>query len=270
MTAAFAGLLDDAAVFPPGNAPVPAAVRAHRGHHEAWYAALVGPFVFPAAGLSSDFAQVLGGRPLDVSLTVRRSAVAGPLDRAAEFGGVRVEALEIVPDGDVKDLVAMLDAELPPDVLGYVEVPRGPGLEEALDALAGTRYRAKFRTGGTEPAAHPSETELAAALLAAISRGITFKCTAGLHHAARHTDGDLEQHGFLNVLLATASARNGASAQDLKAVLAERQAVTLAGTLSALGAGAIARARESFASFGTCSIGEPVADLATLGLLEER
>lgn len=270
MTAAFAGLLDDAAIFPPGNAPLPAALRAHRHHHEAWYAALVGPFVFPATGLSSDFAQVLGGQPLDVSLTVRRSAVAGPLGRAAGFGDVRVKALEIVPDGDVKDLVAMLDAELPPDVLGYVEVPRGPGLEDALDVLAGTRYRAKFRTGGAEPAAHPSEAELAAALLAAVSRGITFKCTAGLHHAARHTDGDLEQHGFLNVVLATARAQDGASAPDLKDILAERQAVTLAGTLSALGAGRIARARESFVSFGTCSIDEPVADLVGLGLVEQR
>ena len=268
MTAAFAGLLDDAAGFPPTNAPVPAAVRAHRRHHEAWYATLVGPFVFPAVALSTALVQVLDGRPLDVSLIVRRSVVAGPLGRAAELG-LRVKALEIIPDGDVKDLVPMLDAELPPDMLGYVEVPRGPGLAAALDALAGTRYRAKFRTGGTEPAAHPSEPELAAALLAAISRGITFKCTAGLHHAARHTDGDLEQHGFLNVLLATASAQDGATAQDLEDILAERQAVTLAGTLSARGAERIARARESFASFGTCSIDEPVADLVALGLLEE-
>lgn len=267
---AFAGLLDDAAVFPPAQTPVMAAVRAHRRHHEAWYAELVGPFVFPSRGLSHDFAGLLGGQPLDVSVTVHRAAVEGPLRRAAEFADVRVKALEIVPDGDVKDLVAMLDAELPPDVLGYVEVPRGPGLEQALDALAGTRYRAKFRTGGTEPAAHPSEAELAAALLAAITRGVRFKCTAGLHRAARHTDGDLEQHGFLNVLLATAGAQDGASAEDLKAILAERQGVTLAGTLTAHGAGRIARARESFVSFGTCSIEEPVADLVALGLLEQR
>lgn len=265
---AFAGLLDDAAVFPPGNAPVPAALRAHRGHHEAWYATLVGPFVFPAAGLSSDFAAVLDGRPLAVSLTVRRSVVAAPLARVPD--SVTVTALEIVPDGDVKDLVAMLDAELPPDVLGYVEIPRGAGREPALDALAGTRYRAKFRTGGTDPAAHPSEAELAAALLAAVTRGVPFKCTAGLHHAARHTDGDLEQHGFLNVLLATAHAQDGASAADLKDILAERQAVTLSAALSAMGGERTGRARESFVSFGTCSIDEPVADLVALGLVEQR
>jgi len=45
MTATFAGLLDDAAVFPPGNAPVPSAVREHRRHHQSWYAELIAPFV---------------------------------------------------------------------------------------------------------------------------------------------------------------------------------------------------------------------------------
>lgn len=180
------------------------------------------------AGLLDD-AGVLGGQPLDVSLTVRRSAVEGPLRRAAEFGDVRVAALEIIPNGDPKALVAMLDAELPPDVLGYVEVPRGEGLEQALDALAG-----------------------------AVARDLTFKCGTG------------PRHGFLNVLLATASAQDGASAQDLKAILAERQGVTLAGALSALGAERIARARESFVSFGTCSIDESVADLVKLGLVDQR
>jgi hypothetical protein len=270
MTAAFAGLLDDAAVFPPGNAPVPAAVREHRRHQQAWYAELVGPFVFPAAGVGSDFAEVLDDQPLEVSLTVRRSAVEGPLRKAAGVAAVRVQALEIVPDGDVKDLVAMLDSELPPDVLGYVEVPRGPGLADALDALAGTRYRAKFRTGGTEPAAHPSEAELAGSLLAAVTRNVTFKCTAGLHHAVRHTDGDLEQHGFLNVLIATAGAQDGAGAADLQPILTQRHQDSLARTFTALGADRIARARESFVSFGTCSIADPVADLVALGLVEQR
>lgn len=268
MTATFAGLLDDASIFPPAEAQVAVAVREHRRHHQSWYAELVGPLVFPAAGLTSDFAAVLDGQPLTVSLTVRRSAVQGPLRQAAGLG-VTVTALEILPDGEVKDLVAMLDAELPPDVLGYVEVPRGPGLAGALDALAGTRYRAKFRTGGTEPAAHPTEDELAHSLLAATMAGVAYKCTAGLHHAVRHTDGDLEQHGFLNVLLATAGAQDGAGASELSSILSKRHGISLAHRLTALSADRIARARESFVSFGTCSIADPVGDLVTLGLLEQ-
>ncbi len=38
-------LVDDAAIFPPGNAPLPRAVEAHREYETAPYAALVGPFV---------------------------------------------------------------------------------------------------------------------------------------------------------------------------------------------------------------------------------
>src|SRR4051794_26576004 len=39
------GLVDDAAVFPPGNAPLEEALAAHRRHRTAPYAALVGPLV---------------------------------------------------------------------------------------------------------------------------------------------------------------------------------------------------------------------------------
>lgn len=40
----FSGLCDDAAIFPPGDLPLPQAVPAHRLHRAAWYAELVGPF----------------------------------------------------------------------------------------------------------------------------------------------------------------------------------------------------------------------------------
>ena len=38
-------LVDDAAIFPPGNVPLDQAVKEHREHREAPYAALVGGFV---------------------------------------------------------------------------------------------------------------------------------------------------------------------------------------------------------------------------------
>ena len=50
MTALFAALLDDAALFPPGDAPMPAAVRAHRELRRD-LARYTGPFVVPAARL---------------------------------------------------------------------------------------------------------------------------------------------------------------------------------------------------------------------------
>lgn len=69
--ALFAGLCDDAAVFPPGLAPLPDAVAAHDQHLDAWYAGLVGPLVIAATALG-DLAEVLGERatPLPVSVTL--------------------------------------------------------------------------------------------------------------------------------------------------------------------------------------------------------
>lgn len=268
----FAGLLDDAAVFPPGNAPLPAALAAHRDHHAAWYAELVGPFVFPAARLGELDGAVLPG---GLSLTAAAgglSAAAGGLSAAG--GGPStgfppdLTAVEAVPaPDDVPDLVRRLDSALPAGVTGYVEIPRGPGRDAALDALAGTRYLAKFRTGGVVPQAHPDERELAETILAAVSRGIPFKCTAGLHHAVRHTDGELEQHGFLNVLLATSAALDGADSAALTVLLAQRSPASVAAAIDGLSPDQRVAARKQFLSFGTCSIDDPVSDLVALGLL---
>ncbi len=186
---AFAGLLDDAAVFPPGptatgGAPLDAALPAHRGHRAAWYSPLVGPFVFPANRIS-ELSDLHNDVPLHVALTATgRDGLRNALEALA-LPAVRLVSVELVPDGE--DPIPLLDDHLPAEVTGYVEVPRGPDRDAVLDRLAGTRYRAKFRTGGLVPKAHPSEAELAGSILAATGRGVPFKCTAGLHHAIRHT-----------------------------------------------------------------------------------
>ncbi len=41
----FRGLVDDAAVFPPGDAPLPEALTAYVGRRDEWYADLVASFV---------------------------------------------------------------------------------------------------------------------------------------------------------------------------------------------------------------------------------
>jgi hypothetical protein len=252
----FAGFLDDAAVFPPGNATVRDAVPAHRSYHRAWYHDLVGPLVFPVARLGE---LVHGGHDLDgVVLSVTTPAASLPEALAAP---VSMAAVEVVPDGDVAGLIARLDGSLPEGVAGFIEVPRGAQRDHVLDAIAGTRYRAKFRTGGTVPQAHPGERELAESLRAAVARNVPFKCTAGLHHAVRHTDGDLEQHGFVNVLRATYALQQDAPADEAAAILADRKPP------SGLAGEAIAAARTSFVSVGTCSITEPVADLVALELI---
>ncbi|ONF70829.1 hypothetical protein [Amycolatopsis keratiniphila] len=266
--ALFAGLCDDAAVFPPGLAPLPDAVAAHDEHLEAWYAGLVGPLVV-AATVLGDLAEVLDGRetPLPVSVTLPGgpAQLDGVLAAVAELP-VKLEALEIVvPEGMGPDeVLAALSRATGPV---FVEIPRDERRIPLLNALSGTGHRAKFRTGGVRADLYPDEAELAAAVRAAAGAGVPFKATAGLHHALRNTDPEtgFEQHGFLNLMLATDAVLTGG---DAEAVLAERDGAVIAERLRALDADRVAAVRAGFTSFGTCSITDPLTELAGLGLLE--
>ncbi|MFE5566447.1 hypothetical protein ACFQ68_15790 [Amycolatopsis japonica] len=266
--ALFAGLCDDAAVFPPGLAPLPDAVAAHDEHLGAWYAGLVGPLVIAATALG-DLAEVLDGRetPLPVSVTLPGGpAQLDGVNEAVAKLPVKLEALEIaVPDGMGPDeLLAALSRATAPV---FVEIPRDERRVPLLTALSGTGHQAKFRTGGVRADLYPDEAELAAAVRAAVAAGVPFKATAGLHHALRNTDPEtgFEQHGFLNLMLATDAVLTGG---DAEAVLAERDGAVVAERLRALNADRVAAVRAGFTSFGTCSITDPLTELAGLGLLE--
>ncbi|MFG3052031.1 hypothetical protein ACGFZP_13905 [Kitasatospora sp. NPDC048239] len=266
--ALFQGLFDDAAVFPPGNLPVAEAVPAHRVHRSAWYAEAVGPLLC-GAGRLGELAGAAGAADpvLRVGLVLPGgSAELGPaLAAAAPFEIAGVE----LATRDAREAVAALDLLLPPDVPAAVELPRellrGDGLDEVLDVLVDSPYRAKFRTGGLVAGAFPDEQELAAFLTGCAQRGLPYKCTAGLHNAVRHTDPvtGFEHHGFLNVLLAALATDRTAAAE----VLAERSGEVLAKAVGELTGHQVTVIRNSFTAFGTCSIAEPLDDLAGLGLL---
>ncbi|MFB8236737.1 hypothetical protein ACFC58_09305 [Kitasatospora purpeofusca] len=272
----FQGLFDDAAVFPPGNLPVAEAVPAHLAHRAAPYADAVGPLLCGAGRLGELAAAVNAptgtaadgtGPRLRVGLVLPGgSSELGPaLTAAAPFVVAGVE----LATRDAREAVAALDLLLPPDVPAAVELPRellrGDGLEEVLDVLVDSPYRAKFRTGGVVAGAFPDEAELAGFLAGCAQRGLPYKCTAGLHHAVRHTDPatGFEHHGFLNVLLAAAETDPKAAAE----VLAERSGEVLAEAVRSLTDRQVTVIRNSFTAFGTCSIAEPLDDLAALGLL---
>lgn len=263
-----AGFFDDASLFPPASLALPAALPAHHAHRSAWYAPLVGSFVCPWPRVR----ELATEMPVRLSLTFPE----GPAELGAALAWLRgrpevaLTAVEVMLPDDLtpRDVLRMLDENLPPDVLGYLEVPPGDRRSGVLDALAVTRYRAKFRTGGVTPQAHPSEWELAQAVRAAVQRGVPFKCTAGLHHAIRHTDGQAEQHGFLNLLLAVDVARHGADVGAVAAVLASRSAEAIGKEVARVAAiGRLVDARAHFVAVGTCSIADPIADLLALDLV---
>lgn len=268
--ALFTGLCDDAALFPPGNAPLPDAIPAHTRHRTSPYADLVGPFVFPASRVNE-----LTPAELDVSLTLPGgpATLEAALTRIAAVEGVTPVALEIaVPaEQSAADFMTALQVleTLTAGLDVFVEIPRDERRPDVLAALVGTSVSAKFRTGGVVAEAYPDEGELAAAIHTVVATGVPFKATAGLHHAVRNTDPDtgFEQHGFLNVLLATRHALGGGTVTQLAATLAERDGALLAQELGDLSDDVVDAVRSAFRSFGTCSVLEPLEDLVGLQLV---
>lgn len=279
LSPAWTGLVDDAAVFPPGDAALPDATAAWDARRGEWYAALAGTFVLK----DTDLPQVGGfGAPLSVVVTGGAGQVSGPLSVARRLG-LRVAGVEVAlrdpddPAGNARRVVAALDQARAEGLLDdattvHVELPPGPptpGWLAAADEVAAAEHRLKLRTGGLDALLFPSAPELAAWIDAALDRETPFKCTAGLHHAVRNRDDatGFEHHGFLNVLLATAAAFDGAAADEVVAVLEQRDEAVV---VEAVRGTDVARARRWFTSFGSCSVTDPLDDLVRLDLVEER
>jgi hypothetical protein len=277
-------LVDDAAMFPPGDAPLPDAVAAYRERRDEPWAPLVGPLVV-ADRVLPELARLVGAEdsPL-LPISVVCSGGAGSLAPAARWAlearGTELMAIEVALrdlddlPGSARRMVRAADAVAVSGVEApvYVEVPLpahgrpSPGWLDALDELAAADLRLKFRTGGLEADLFPSPEALATGVEGALDRELPFKCTAGLHRAVRHHDDALgaDHHGFLNVLLAT---RAGLDGDDPVEVLAEHDPETLVARVDTVGTDALARTRRWFASFGCCGVQDPYDDLVALGLL---
>lgn len=270
------GLIDDAAVFPPGNAPLPEAVGGHRQHRAAWYADMVGPLLVPASSLRALWPLLGTDERITIGLIGDTGLAALPdtmstMDQRADLGQIEIAVAKRGedPQPGLEYLLGLLAGW--PRITGYAEIPLSFGLLAALDTLAaardsGVNASAKFRTGGLAAELFPTPIELAAVICACRDRRVPFKLTAGLHHAIRHVDPEtgFVHHGFLGVLAGT-----------LAAVLDEAEVADVAELLAATDPVPLVEAarrrmdlpRPLWVGFGTCSIAEPLTDLARLGLL---
>ncbi|WP_112674267.1 hypothetical protein [Micromonospora saelicesensis] len=273
------GLVDDAAVFPPGSAALHDALAAHRQHRAAWYADLVGPLLIPASDVAAGELSGLVDPGEGLVVGVIGDTGIGNLPFALSFlapDGVTARQVEVAvakrgedPLPGIAQLLRLTD-ELPGVEAVYAELPLTFGLMGALDALVaaradGTPIAAKFRTGGLAAELFPTPTELAAVICACRDRGLPFKLTAGLHQAIRHLDPEtgFTHHGYANVLAATLAAADGDGVRSVAELLTvvdprplvERTTARLDGP------------RPLWVGFGSCSILEPLTDLIRLGLV---
>ncbi|MGZ4684941.1 hypothetical protein [Oryzihumus sp.] len=272
--ALFTRLFDDAAVFPPGLAPLDRAVEEHLARQSADVADLVGPLLVPASAAEELLTLPLPGQAglaLNVVLIGRPgvavAAVGEALSRLREDGRVEVAGVEV---GWAAGWELALDWQLPVSV----EVPRGHDLGAALRdvaARAGGRegVQAKFRTGATATTDVPAPGELAGFVRTCIDTDLGFKLTGGLHHAVTGTHDGEQQFGFLNVLHAVRWALNGAEVDELEPLLAQQDPEPVLEAVSRMSVADASITRAFFTAYGCCGVMDPIGELSTLGLIEE-
>lgn len=257
------GLVDDAAVFPPGDAALDEALAS--------YADRSGPAARLVRSLvvrDTDLPSVPAGTPVSVVLTGGAGQVLGPAALCARRG-LPVAGLEVAlrdaedPAGNARRVVAAVEAARSEGALldstrVFVELPATDPTHSwlaAADEVAAAELRLKLRTGGLDASAFPTAERLAAWIDAALDRELPFKCTAGLHRALPHTDEQgWRHHGFVAVLAATRLAFDGAPRAEVVDALRSADAPDLLAL-------DLAGARRWFTSFGSCSVDEPLDDL---------
>jgi hypothetical protein len=165
------------------------------------------------------------------------------------------------------------------DVEVYVELPWGPNMSEGVAKLAaevdGVGFKA--RTGGPKSESVPGIRPLAAFISEAAGLEAMFKFTAGLHRPLRHYDSDMGafQHGFLNVMIASALAYiQHASVADIEQVLNMEDPAQFVFTDQTIEVGNHRLTLKDvdewwlyFGGFGSCSWKEPIDGLRSLGWL---
>lgn len=272
-------LVDDAAVFPPGDAPWPQALAEHRAHRGSGYGQMVGPLLVPAArtrALLEALDAAADRDPIAIGLIGDLDGLVASLDllarRAPQVEVVAAELPTVPADESVAHVVeAALDLALP---AVWFEVPRGPEGARMVSSLADhhsdvTRIGAKLRTGGTTADAAPPVGDLALFLRTATSASLPFKLTAGLHHAVRGHDPVTggTTHGVLNVVAGVDALLSGADERAVTALLEQPDGAALAALVSTLPNERRRAVRSAWASFGCCGVTDPLRELATLDLV---
>ncbi len=285
-----AHLVDYAGLFPPASRSMPEALAEYAGHRDAPDRAMLGRFVVPVVRLDelsaawaprshqTDEAWLLaaiGGADIDDDLRRLRAF-------NERFAGIL--AVDVIESkaATPADVARAADAVGGACVL-YVEIPVAEDPSRLLDAIAAAGVAAKIRTGGVTGAAFPGAPEVARFVRACAERRVRWKATAGLHHPLRAeyaltyaSDAPRgTMFGFLNVFAAGAFARAGMQDTDLARLLEERDPRALSFDDAemrwgdhAVSTSQIAGMRATFAaSFGSCSVREPVDELHRLGYL---
>lgn len=256
----FTQLVDDAAVFPPGNFSLSEAIERRSARRGTPASDFVGPLLLPPPLIDEALEDhsglvigVIGRRETPIAEVV---AAAGDVADAAGHALAGVEVAAVDGWEQVLDLSVPVAVEVSAGAAGRVLLP---DLAEHDGQVV-----AKLRTGSTPTNAVPSTADTAAFITECVQLGLAFKLTGGLHRAIAHTAEDEEQFGFLGILLAVHAALLG---DDVAAALTDRDEASIGSAVRALSEADAVNVRNVFTSFGCCDVLDPIRDLAALGLI---
>lgn len=265
-------LVDDAGLFPPTALPMDRAVARHRADLEAQEAMHTHRFLVPASRVD-ELAGLLREDEvftLGVIADLGAEELTGACGRALADPRLRIALVEAPLAAYGEDEAAALDTllaavgVLPAEVPLYAE-PCAQARPEPLLAELAARSAvrplgAKLRCGGVRAELFPDTAQVASFLHACVRAGTPFKATAGLHEAVRHTSPEtgFTHHGYLNLLIATATAVGGGDQEAVRRTLEIRDPAELARAAAATGAEEAAAVRRVLVSYGSCSTAAPV------------
>jgi hypothetical protein len=284
-----AGLVDYAGLFPPAGLPLDRAAANYAEYARGARGWALGRFVLPASRLAEFETAAKPLKRGDQEKAWRLSALSGPelakdVEAILDFNrrnaaGVAVDTVEIKVR-EPEEIRASAEL-LPHGIHVFFEIPIDRDPQPLLAALKAAKAGAKARTGGVTAEMFPSPLDLARFLHGCASEQIPFKVTAGLHHAWRGVyrltyepdSPTAMMHGFVNLFLAAVFAAGGAPRQDTIALLTEEKPDALVITYDAMSwrrhhasCPDIESARRRLAlSFGSCSLEEPLGEVAALG-----
>lgn len=270
----FARLVDDSALFPPGDAAMPEALREHFASRDSEHAGVLGVFLCQASRLPeliTELIKIKPKQPLPLSLIIDTGL--GGVPKAISIVESRSELLalrmvEMPAPSDVDEVwLERVSEFVPEDVIRVVEPRRGVGWLDGVRKVIEHGSWPKIRCGGKAGENFPSVDEVADFLaVVSGSSGASFKATNSLHRAVRHADPGtgFVHHGFLNLLVASARSLSGG---DVRAALESTDAEALAEEARGLSEQAAKAVRALFASYAAASFAQPVADMGELGLL---
>jgi len=296
-TSAFAALVDYAGVFPPASLTVPDAVTGYRDARSSDASWVAGRFLIRATQLADLGAVAMttmasGEDPWEISVVFDTEASASAA-MAQEFDremdpAMTVSAAEApitdASEGGIRELYTTMSS-INATVVPFLEVSRSEDVAAQIshirDVAAADHRTAgtKLRCGGVTADLFPTPARVARFISSAVELGVPFKATAGLHQPYRHFDEALGvyRHGFVNILMATTAAADGADSATVEAIVAESDAEGFSMSAAfgrwrdlSFPGSAIRRTRLSqFVAYGSCDFNEPIDALTDLGMLGE-